>query len=322
MKFFWRRVHERLRSGENVFVALVVKHTIHSPGTTGARLAVFESEEIIGTIGGGVMERNLVGVATEALRTGRYEPTLRALVHREDGEGEKSGMMCAGEQTNLYYLFDPRTHQRVFQAVSESEEKGHAGVLRFSSSNIEFEPGFMDSQIGQYRLNTSSDAWTYSEQLLNLRRVGILGGGHCGLALSRTLGQLGYHVSIVDDRVELTTMQRNTFADKKVTVSDMEEAASRLDYPEITQVFVMTTDVKSDLLALKGALARPFPFIGIMGSKAKIGNIKKALRGEGILDDQLARLTGPVGLPIQSQTPDEIAISVAAQLLERRGRSA
>ena len=70
MNFFWRRVHERLRSGENVFVALVVKHTIHSPGTTGARLAVFESEEIIGTIGGGVMERNLAQVATGALRTG------------------------------------------------------------------------------------------------------------------------------------------------------------------------------------------------------------------------------------------------------------
>ncbi len=318
MKFFWTRVHERLRSGENVFIALVVEHTIHSPGTTGAKLAVFTSGESTGTIGGGVMERKVIQIAREALLKGSFDPNLLVLVHRKDGEGEKSGMVCAGQQTNLYYLLRADAHLEVLQIVSGTEQRGDAGVLRFSCSNVEFDLGILDSDSVQSQLHSSSDAWVYSEQILNLRRIGILGGGHCGLALSRTMNHLGYHVTIVDDRAGLPTMENNSFADVQLIVSDMEESATRISHPEVTEIVVMTTDMSSDIRALKGALSLPFPFVGVMGSLAKIGNIRKALRKEGFSDDELSRLSGPVGISIRSHTPEEIAVSVAAQLLERR----
>jgi xanthine dehydrogenase accessory factor len=68
-------------------------------------------------------------------------------------------------------------------------------------------------------------------------------------------------------------------------------------------------------------LDKPFPFIGVMGSENKISEIKKRLKTEGISDKQLSRLTVPVGLPMVSNTPEEIAISVAAQLLLLRNES-
>ncbi|GMQ81863.1 MAG: XdhC/CoxI family protein [Rhodothermia bacterium] len=318
MKLFWTRVHERLRSGENVFIALVVEHTIHSPGTTGARLAVFTSGETIGTIGGGVMESKVIDTAREALLTGSFDPNLCVLVHRKDGEGEKSGMMCAGQQTNLYYLLRADAHIEVLQAVSGTEKRGDAGILTFSFSNVEFDLGILDLASGQSWLRSSSDTWVYSEQILNLQRIGIFGGGHCGLALSRTMNHLGFHVTIVDDRTGLKTMGNNSFADVQLIVSDMEESATRISHPETTEIVVMTTDMTTDIRALKGALSLPFPFVGVMGSMAKIGNIRKALREEGFSNDELSRISGPVGISIQSHTPEEIAVSVAAQLLERR----
>ena len=84
----------------------------------------------------------------------------------------------------------------------------------------------------------------------------------------------------------------------------------------------MTTDVASDVCGLLGIFDKPFPFIGVMGSENKISEIKNRLKTEGISDNQLSRLTAPVGLPMVSNTPEEIAISVAAQLLQlRNGKS-
>jgi len=283
-------------------------------------MAVFLSGDTFGTIGGGVMERKVIDKGKAALHIGSFDSELHILIHRKDGEGEKSGMMCAGQQTNLYYLIRTDTHKDVVQAVSGTETRGEAGVLRVSPSGIEFESGVLDPASGQSQFRSSSGAWVYSEQVLNLRRIGILGGGHCGFALSRTMKQLGYHVTIVDDRAGLATMENNSFADVRIFVSDLEESASRINYPEISEIVVMTTDVSSDIRALKGVLGLPFPFVGVMGSMAKIGTIKKALKEEGVSEEDISRISGPVGLSIRSRTPDEIAVSVAAQFLERRSR--
>jgi xanthine dehydrogenase accessory factor len=80
----------------------------------------------------------------------------------------------------------------------------------------------------------------------------------------------------------------------------------------------MTTDVASDVRGLLGVIHQSFPFIGVMGSQAKITEITKRLKSEGITEDQLSRLTTPVGIPMASNTPEEIAISVAAQILQKR----
>jgi xanthine dehydrogenase accessory factor len=80
----------------------------------------------------------------------------------------------------------------------------------------------------------------------------------------------------------------------------------------------MTTDSPSDIRALQGALRRGFPFLGLMGSPAKIKLIRDALLQHGFSHQEIDKITAPVGLPIDSHTPAEIAISVTAQILQLR----
>jgi xanthine dehydrogenase accessory factor len=132
------------------------------------------------------------------------------------------------------------------------------------------------------------------------------------------MNNLGYDVVAFDTRENISTLDQNTFADSIQILDDFKKAASQINLPEKTQVVIMTTDVKSDVRSLLGILDNPFPFIGIMGSQAKISEIKNQLKTEGISEQQLSRLTAPIGLPMVSNTPEEIAISVAAQLLQLR----
>ncbi|MBT7373386.1 MAG: XdhC family protein, partial [Candidatus Marinimicrobia bacterium] len=164
----------------------------------------------------------------------------------------------------------------------------------------------------------SENNWHYQEQLKNFNRIAIIGGGHCSLALSRVMNNLGYDVVAFDTRGNISTLDHNNFAVSRQIIDDYKKAAPQINLPEKTNIVIMTTDVASDVRGLLGVLDNPFPFIGVMGSENKISEIKKRLKAEGIDDQQLSRITAPVGLPMVSNTPEEIAISIAAQLLQFR----
>jgi xanthine dehydrogenase accessory factor len=313
---FFQTVESRMRRSERVFLGLVVAHTPHSPGSAGARIAVLESGRAVGTIGGGVMEHALLERARRALKDGPVRSELCRLVHRS-GDENASGLMCAGEQTNLYSLLDPARHLPAVQTAAACEKAGAPGHLFISEDEFWCDQIPMAPGEPQRNLRQEAGAWSYTEQLLNLNRVAILGGGHCGRALSIALSRVGYHVTMVDSRTDLPTLTTDSLADQTHIVPDMRRAASTIDFPELTPAVVMGTDTTMDIGSLEGALNGPFPFIGVMGSPAKISAIRSRLTALGFSAKDLSRITGPVGLPIGSRTPEEIAISVSAQILQR-----
>ncbi len=306
---------------ERVFLALVVANSPHSPGTSGARLAVFESAETHGTIGGGIMEQRVLERARGILRDGGFRPELKQLVHRADAGKNASGLVCAGQQTNLYLLLDPAGDLPVVEKLARHEKAGVAGCFSVTPEGLAFDDASGLPGDAQRNLRQGSGSWHYREQLLNLKRAAILGGGHCGLALSRTLAEVGYHVTVVDNREHLPTMDANDRADRRLVLKDMAAAAGYLDHPELTSLVVMGTDIDMDVRALSGALRLPFPFIGVMGSPAKIKIIRDKLATAGFDHNDWSRVSAPVGLRIGSQTPQEIAISVTAQILKNRSTS-
>ena len=103
-------------------------------------------------------------------------------------------------------------------------------------------------------------------------------------------------------------------------VDDYAEAGARIRQPEWTHVVVMSADVDSDIRGLLGVAEGPFPYIGVMGAPAKLARIRSALKQAGIGEEAIARLYGPIGLPMTSNTSEEIAVSVAAQILQERER--
>ena len=317
---FWSTVDRLLGAGENVFVAVVVQHTIHSPGTTGARLLVSSGGTVDGTIGGGAMEFAVVSRAREAVSEDEFEPEMHHLYHREDAPGETSGMICAGEQINVYFVLRRAQDGSVVDRVARAAQSDRPGVVTVDASGLAFDEGAFSVSGRQHLLvNAESPYWSFREQLLNLKRVAIMGGGHCGFALSRLLYQLGYEVTLFETRKDVDTFGENTFARAKTIVPGYEEAASRIAHPELTDVVVMTTDFPSDVAALQGlAETGGFRSVGLMGSPAKIHRIRKELGASGVSDEFIGALRAPVGLPIHSNTPDEIAVSVAAQMVQHR----
>ncbi len=318
MRNFWHNLLRQLQNNSKVFLALVSKHTKGSPGTTGAKMFVSESGEIFGTIGGGVMEHKLIDRAKEILKQEAFTPEIQTLYHRTSGSGEKSGMICSGSQTNLYYLCHPSRDKEIIEKVLSLIERDISGSLSIDSSGMSVEEKEVNLAQSAIQLIQESGKWRYEEQLLNRKRIAIIGGGHCSLALSRVMSQLDYEVLVFETRHEVSTLTQNTYARSVKIVEDYKEVGDLIPVPQLTCVVVMTTDFASDIRALLGVVSLPFPFIGVIGSRAKITTIFEQLQQAGISKSLLSSLYAPVGLPIGSHTPEEIAISIAAQIIQER----
>ena len=318
MKNFWAQLRQKLSENQKIFLALVAEHTKGSPGTTGAKLWVSENGEICGTIGGGIMEYKLIDRAKEIFTREDFKPEIQTLYHRASGSGEKSGMICSGSQTNLYYLCHPSRDKEIIEKVLSLIERDISGSLLIDASGMSVEEKPVNLAQPAIQLIQESGGWRYEEQLLNRKRIAIIGGGHCSLALSRVMSQLDYEVLVFDTRHEVSTLTQNTYTRSVKVVEDYQEVGALIPFPQLTCVVVMTTDFPSDIRALLGVVSLPFPFIGVMGSRAKIATIFEQLQQAGVSESVLSRLYAPVGLPIGSHTPEEIAISIAAQILQEK----
>ncbi len=315
---FWSGVLTAIESGQRVFVVIVAANTKHSPGTAGARMYVPAVGEPVGTIGGGGMEMEIIRRAKRSL-DGGFEPTVRRLVHRKNPEsGEPSGLICAGEQTHVEFVVGPE-HAHIIADILDLVANDKPGVFTVRGSGLELEYRSPVKGEPPITLGSTDDVY-FEEQLLATQRVAIMGGGHCGLALSRLLRQLGYVVTVFDDRPDCRTFLDNIYANTLELVDSYENAAAKIRYPHLTDVVVMTTGMLTDIEALQGLADSnaEFQYVGVMGSKTKIRNIVKALSENGVEKAWLDALVAPIGLPMKSDTPDEIAVSIAAQLLSER----
>lgn len=320
---FWTKLRDHLTRGQPAYVCMVADNTDHSPGTRGARIFVRPDATTEGTMGGGVMEGDLIRTALEVLgdagRCAGFRPTWQSLHHRKKGPGAKSGLACAGTQTNLHLVCDPARDLALVTEVARRVEADLPGLLQVDADGMRLgDAGAPTRDLAPVRLVVEAGAWRYEEHLLNWKRAAIFGGGHCGLALSRVLGNLGYTVTVVDTRPDVFTFTGNLHARHKIAVEDFRYAAAAVAHPELTHAIVMTRQQPDDVRALVGIVDHPFPYIGVMGSPAKLAKIRKDLLAAGVTPERFKQVRSPIGLPITSNTPEEIAISVAAELLQER----
>ena len=330
---YWTQVAAALEDGRRVMLAVVAESSVHSPGTAGAKMFVAEDGERFGTIGGGVMELRVLERAKELLDAADVGPWAERaeMVHRKslddedvtDQAAERSGMICAGKQTNLYALLCPEEDLDSVESILEALEDGAGWWQVDSSGRFGYGEGDSEKDFQHQRtLARTDDGWRFTESLLERRRLAILGGGHCGQALAKLMSGVGWHVSVWETRSKVLSEADLSDVAARFQVQDFRNAGSAIDFPELTPVIVMTTDVPNDVRALLGVLKddRGFPFIGAMGSAAKLDEIRRRLAELGVSDEAIAKISAPVGLEIDSHTPPEIAVSVAAQLLRLRSR--
>jgi xanthine dehydrogenase accessory factor len=148
----------------------------------------------------------------------------------------------------------------------------------------------------------------------------IVGAVHTAIPLSTCAKQLGFRVTVVDPRAAFATPDRFPDADELV-IEWPDEALPRLRLDRSTYVAVLTHDPKLDDPAVQIALQHPVRYVGALGSPTTQAKRRETLRAAGVSDDALARIHGPIGLPIGGKTPGELAISILAEMIAvRRGK--
>lgn len=161
----------------------------------------------------------------------------------------------------------------------------------------------------------------FIEPILPAPQLVILGAGHVGKALSAIAKFAGFRVTVIDDRGEFANRDNLPHA-SQVVVAEFGKAFDGMTINYNSYIIIATRGHNHDLDAVKSALATDARYIGLVGSKRKKAVLFKFLRDAGFSEDSVNRVITPVGLPIGSVTPEEIAISIMAQIIEQRRKDA
>ncbi|WP_223651536.1 XdhC family protein [Hymenobacter psoromatis] len=305
----WTLAASALRAGQPAALLCVVRSEGSSPGRQGFKMVV-TAEAVAGSIGGGIMEHKWVELARQRLRDADPTPLLRPQVHRREVPANRSGMMCAGEQEVLLWPLQP-ADLPVIAAIEAALQSLSGGTWEISEAAglqlaSEKSAGFYAYQSGP--------AWSYREQLGFRDQLTIVGGGHVSLALSQITSNLEFEITVLDDRADLPTLDANHYAHhrRRVPYETLALPPGPHHY-----VVVMTVGYRTDAVALRRLLGHAYRYLGVMGSAAKVAELRRMLLEEGF---NLEGLHGPIGVPINSRLPEEIAVSVAAELIRVRNR--
>lgn len=159
----------------------------------------------------------------------------------------------------------------------------------------------------------------YVEPVMPDIQLLICGGGHISRALAHVCQGLDFRITVVDDRPQFANAER--FPGVETTVCcDYAELAERVSLTDSTFAVAVTRGHSGDEVCLRSLLASPAPYVAMVGSHSKWANLRRNLLDAGYTAGQLDRVVTPAGLDIGSITPEEIAVSIAAQLIQARAR--
>jgi len=309
----WQFLLEHLQQNIPVMLLYVLESKGSSPGRQGFFMAVAQNGEMKGSIGGGVMEHKFAELAKEKLSASSGEISVRRQIHDKSATKNQSGMICSGEQTILLYSLRQGDIGCIGSIILCLQQNKN-GKLILSPAGINFENQVPERDFN-YSFNSEFD-WLYNEKLGYKNHLFIIGGGHCSLSFSKIMSDMDFYICVYDNRKELNTLEQNDFVHEKIIVDDYSALTSLIPSGNNHYIIVMTFGYRTDDTAVRALLGKEFAFFGLLGSSAKISKMFAGYRNEGIEEQLLQRIYAPVGLLIHSQTPEEIAVSIAAQIIQ------
>ncbi len=303
---------DKIKKNNKVMLLLVVQSSGSSPGRQGFKMGVAVNDEIFGSIGGGIMEYNIVEKAKLHLKKTDFKSFLKKQIHQ--GEIiDGSGMICSGEQIILFKILDKSNLSTIEQVLHHTD-----GVLKVTSNTFEFNPVKTQDSPYLFAPKTKQN-WTYSESNNKKNKLYIIGAGHIGLATSEIFSKLDFEITLIDDRNDLNTLKENLYIDH-VIITDYNKIDQYINDNKNSYVVIMTNGFKTDKIALEKVLYKKVKYLGVLGSKAKLKAMFEILKKEGASEESLQKIHAPIGLHIYSQTPIEIAISIAAQIIYTKNK--
>lgn len=249
MEPLFNKILETIQKDGGCVVATVVASQGSSPRKIGAKMVISKDGSILGTVGGGALEKLVMDDARRALRQEKSFLKSYPL-------DKKSGLQTCGGRVSIFF-----------------------------------------------------------EVIRPARRLVIAGGGHIGLALSFMGKLLGFDVVLIDNRRAFASKKRFFHADQ-IICDSYQKAIKRIASDKNTYIVIVTHGHLYDQECLEASLRSAAGYIGMIGSAIKIRNIFDALLKKGFKSRAFKRVYTPVGLDIGAETPEEIAVAIAAQLVQ------
>lgn len=310
-----------------------------SPQVPGASALFSKKGLLTGTLGGGIMEARAEEKALECLRTGRSS-LFRFELYADITSEEEA--ICGGEATILFDA-QPSESEPVFRELVESIDKRQAGVLktrvipqredmvRLIRSWVKKEDIFGEEAESRAMPGREDIKKAYSmgkpfylpdriylEPQFPFSKLVIAGAGHVGRAVSHIGHLLDFEVTVIDDRPDFANEDAVPEADH-IIVSDIGEAIAEISKTQDTYIVIVTRGHSHDADALKACITSDVAYIGMIGSGRKIALMREKFMDKGWATAvQFDRVYAPIGIDIQSKTVQEIAVSIAAELVKVR----
>ena len=332
-----------LEKDGSIVVATVVRTKGSTPQKPGAKLLVREDGSGVGTLGGGCVEGDIWFAAKQLMKRGG------AAEHREyqlnEALAAEDGLVCGG---TMYFLIDPvyeagdylSTAREIDSAYESGPAVALASLIRgagHATTGAKLfirEDGTTEGSLGDPRLDADAieragnlmvhgqneyvvaeggaeyfvEAYTTPPQLV------ICGGGHVSKAIAPLAKTLGFRLFITDDREEFANRERFPEADMVVALR-VEEALPTLPINANTFIVVATRGHRFDNVALEAAARTSAKYVGLMGSRRKTILIYEDLMRSGLPMERIREVRSPIGLDIRARTPEEIAVSIIAEVL-------
>jgi xanthine dehydrogenase accessory factor len=193
------------------------------------------------------------------------------------------------------------------RVIDEAIAAINTGEPRITSFTLDIEKGKLDMMCG-------GELDVYIDPILPKAKLFIFGAGHITRVLAPLMQMAGFQVSVVDDSPDL--LQKDKFPETEdLVLTDMEQFARDLPSDPGTYIVLLSRGFSRDKAILSQLIQKDFKYIAMIGSLRKINTMKEDLQKEGIPEEALSKLKAPIGLDIGAETPEEIAISIAAEII-------
>lgn len=324
MKKLTDKLIAAVEDGQRAVLCTLMASSGSSPRGAGARMAVFEDGSTFGTVGGGQVEYIASKEALEVLKTGKTY--LRHFGLSLD-QVASIGMICGGN-VDVYYQLIGKEELPVLYEMREAlnEDVNSWIYMKISEGSVaEFRIIRQDEAADPELFTTKAvfragEPTIYADPLVRSGRTYIFGGGHVGQALVPVLASVGFKVCLFDSRDYLATPE-NFPAAEEVICGDYNHIDEKVNITENDFVVIMSPGHKSDFDLLKQVLRKKTRYVGCIGSRQKVAKTQEMLREAGIPEDVIQSVHSPIGLRIRAETPAEIAISIAGEMIKCRAET-
>ncbi len=324
MRNMLKTIKTRLMEGQDLVLITVIASSGATPRGAGARMLVGKEGRICGTIGGGAVEYRSEQIGAKVLESKSsygHDFTLTK------DDVQNLGMICGGA-CNVFFHYIPAGDVDTIALAELAEKRFQKGDDLWLICDIaaggklsltDKDDAAMAPRLTRHPYRYQEEGKDlYIEQINTSGRVYIFGGGHVAQELVPVLAHVGFRCTVMDDREEFTKQELFPGAEA-ILLGDFRKISDYVSIGSEDYVCVMTRGHAFDTVVQAQVLKCRPCYCGVIGSKFKAAGVRKTLKEEfGLIDEELDLVTTPIGLNIKGETPAEIAISIAAQMILHR----